>query len=141
MEGPLLLCDFFPPSRDPRVPSSLGSLSGMWHSDKPIIQHELAQLLAKTVHLPRGENAFLYMGAFWATMHREWYSSPLSIADVRPYGAFLGPISIAIASTSSCGLFASSSMSLSATSSARSGMPRYSSSLPGIECRLRSNVI
>lgn len=46
---------------------------GMWHSDKPQIQYELAEVLAKTQHMPLGEGAYLYMTAFWATMHREWY--------------------------------------------------------------------
>lgn len=48
-------------------------LLGMWMSDKPLIQHELARKLAALLHvLPSEEQRFLYMRAFFSTMNREW---------------------------------------------------------------------
>mgnify|MGYP003683495815 CR=1 FL=1 len=46
----------------------------MWHSDKPLVQHELAARLARLVHAPPTfEVSELFLHAFWQTMAREWH--------------------------------------------------------------------
>lgn len=46
----------------------------MWHSDKPLVQHALAEQLAGLVHAPPTfETSELFVRAFWATMAREWH--------------------------------------------------------------------
>ena len=43
-----------------------------WHSDKPKVQADLAERLAKLVHhMPDGK-AWLFASVFWSTMTREW---------------------------------------------------------------------
>lgn len=45
----------------------------MWHSDKPLVQHELAGKLAKLVHVPNEvSTSLLYLKSFYITMEREW---------------------------------------------------------------------
>lgn len=45
----------------------------MWHSDKPLVQHELAAQIAQLVHAtPTFETAELLLKTFWQTMAREW---------------------------------------------------------------------
>jgi hypothetical protein len=41
-------------------------------TDKPIVQHELAQRLAKMQHILFEDNSFTFMKAFWTTICREW---------------------------------------------------------------------
>eukprot|EP01127_Copromyxa_protea_P001998 TRINITY_DN118_c0_g1_i1.p1 TRINITY_DN118_c0_g1~~TRINITY_DN118_c0_g1_i1.p1 ORF type:complete len:711 (-),score=274.77 TRINITY_DN118_c0_g1_i1:442-2550(-) len=44
-----------------------------WHSDKPLVQHELAQRMSAMVHLIRStEDSVLFVASFWKTMNREW---------------------------------------------------------------------
>jgi ribosomal RNA-processing protein 1 len=47
----------------------------MWHSDKPLVQEELAENLASFVHvLVRREVVFLFIKSFFSIMSREWLS-------------------------------------------------------------------
>eukprot|EP01126_Amoeba_proteus_P051522 TRINITY_DN6158_c0_g2_i2.p1 TRINITY_DN6158_c0_g2~~TRINITY_DN6158_c0_g2_i2.p1 ORF type:complete len:259 (-),score=34.47 TRINITY_DN6158_c0_g2_i2:69-788(-) len=44
-----------------------------WHSDKPLVQQDLARRLANMIHLcTTMSNSCLFMSAFWRTMCREW---------------------------------------------------------------------
>eukprot|EP01122_Echinamoeba_exundans_P011087 TRINITY_DN4290_c0_g1_i1.p1 TRINITY_DN4290_c0_g1~~TRINITY_DN4290_c0_g1_i1.p1 ORF type:complete len:596 (+),score=159.79 TRINITY_DN4290_c0_g1_i1:59-1789(+) len=44
----------------------------IWMQDRPVIQHELAQRLARMIHLISEDRAVLFLRAFWQTMLREW---------------------------------------------------------------------
>jgi ribosomal RNA-processing protein 1 len=44
----------------------------LYMTDKPIVQHELAQRMAKMQHRLFEDNGFLFMKAFWTTVCREW---------------------------------------------------------------------
>eukprot|EP00741_Cyanophora_paradoxa_P016912 tig00020943_g16333.t1 len=44
----------------------------MWHSDKPIVQMELAERLASMIHVFPGDRGLLYYKTFFETMCREW---------------------------------------------------------------------
>eukprot|EP01125_Pyxidicula_operculata_P014214 TRINITY_DN4733_c0_g1_i1.p1 TRINITY_DN4733_c0_g1~~TRINITY_DN4733_c0_g1_i1.p1 ORF type:complete len:397 (-),score=117.94 TRINITY_DN4733_c0_g1_i1:185-1261(-) len=45
----------------------------MWHSDKPIVQHELAERLSNFNHLYKNQLQWLiFTGAFWKTMDNHW---------------------------------------------------------------------
>jgi hypothetical protein len=46
--------------------------TGIWMQDRPVIQHELAQRLARMIHLISEDRAVLFLRAFWQTMLREW---------------------------------------------------------------------
>eukprot|EP01116_Phalansterium_solitarium_P002861 TRINITY_DN1317_c0_g5_i1.p1 TRINITY_DN1317_c0_g5~~TRINITY_DN1317_c0_g5_i1.p1 ORF type:complete len:587 (-),score=298.27 TRINITY_DN1317_c0_g5_i1:991-2751(-) len=47
----------------------------MWLSDKPLVQQELAESLAKLVHsLPNDDSALLFIQAFWRTIEQQWHT-------------------------------------------------------------------
>ena len=46
----------------------------MWFSDKPIVQEDLANLIAKLIHILKDVRAVsMFVDAFFLTMGREWY--------------------------------------------------------------------
>lgn len=46
----------------------------MWMSDKPFVQQEIAENLAKLIHLTKPTDALLFLRGFYSTMEREWGS-------------------------------------------------------------------
>jgi len=43
-----------------------------WHSDKTVVQQQLAHRLSKMQHALQPSAAMMWMSAFWRTMNREW---------------------------------------------------------------------
>jgi hypothetical protein len=66
-------------------------MAGLWMSDKPLIQHELAKRLAMLLHAPPTPKAqLLFIQAFLKTILREWagidkfrYVTKTIIEDLR----------------------------------------------------------
>jgi hypothetical protein len=45
----------------------------MWLSDKPVVQHQLAEQLASLVHeLPNDEATLMFLSGMYDIMNREW---------------------------------------------------------------------
>ena len=47
-------------------------ITGMWHSDKPLVQEDLADKLCSLMESAKPSDTWVFFRAFWTVIIREW---------------------------------------------------------------------